>query len=72
MHVAVVRIDRDSGMVAIERYLVGYDIGKAVNPMLVEGQIVGGVAQGTSAARCLRNLSTTRMASRSRSTSPII
>ena len=30
----------------IERYLVAYDVGKAVNPMLVEGQIVGGCAQG--------------------------
>jgi carbon-monoxide dehydrogenase large subunit/6-hydroxypseudooxynicotine dehydrogenase subunit gamma len=34
----------------VERYLVGYDIGKAVNPMLVEGQIAGGVAQGLGGA----------------------
>ncbi len=46
VHVAVTRIDGDTGAVAIERYLVAYDIGKAVNPMLVEGQIVGGCAQG--------------------------
>ena len=50
VHLAVVRIDRDSGLVAVERYLVGYDIGKAVNPMLVEGQIAGGVAQGLGGA----------------------
>ena len=41
---------RDTGAVAIERYLVAYDIGKAVNPMLIEGQIVGGCAQGIGGA----------------------
>jgi carbon-monoxide dehydrogenase large subunit len=46
IHIAVVAVDRDTGRVAIERYVVAYDIGKAVNPMLVEGQIVGGVLQG--------------------------
>ncbi len=46
VHVAVVRLDRDTGHVEIERYLVAYDIGRAVNPMLVEGQIAGGFAQG--------------------------
>jgi CO/xanthine dehydrogenase Mo-binding subunit len=46
VHVAVVQVDRDTGAVKVLRYLVAYDIGKAVNPMLVEGQIVGGVVQG--------------------------
>jgi carbon-monoxide dehydrogenase large subunit/6-hydroxypseudooxynicotine dehydrogenase subunit gamma len=46
VHVAVARVDRDTGHVEIERYLVAYDIGRAVNPMLVEGQIAGGFAQG--------------------------
>jgi CO/xanthine dehydrogenase Mo-binding subunit len=50
VHIPVVRIDRDTGGVAVERYLVGYDIGRAVNPMLVEGQIVGGLAQGIGGA----------------------
>ncbi|HXW40692.1 MAG TPA: xanthine dehydrogenase family protein molybdopterin-binding subunit [Xanthobacteraceae bacterium] len=50
VHLAVVCIDRDTGAVAIERYLVAYDIGKAVNPRLVEGQITGGVAQGLGGA----------------------
>ncbi len=50
VHIAVVRVDRDSGAVVVERYLVAYDIGKAVNPMLVEGQIAGGVAQGLGGA----------------------
>jgi carbon-monoxide dehydrogenase large subunit/6-hydroxypseudooxynicotine dehydrogenase subunit gamma len=46
VHVAVVKVDRDTGHAEIERYLVAYDIGRAVNPMLVEGQIAGGFAQG--------------------------
>ena len=46
VHVAVVQVDRETGAVKVPRYLVAYDIGKAVNPMLVEGQIVGGVVQG--------------------------
>jgi carbon-monoxide dehydrogenase large subunit len=46
VHIAVVRVDRETGGVTVERYLVAYDIGKAVNPMLVEGQIAGGFAQG--------------------------
>jgi carbon-monoxide dehydrogenase large subunit len=50
VHIAVVRVDRETGGVAVERYLVAYDIGKAVNPMLVEGQIAGGFAQGVGGA----------------------
>jgi len=50
VHIAVVRVDRETGAVAVERYLVAYDIGKAINPMLVEGQISGGVAQGLGGA----------------------
>ena len=46
VHIAVTKIDQDTGAVDIERYLVAYDVGKAVNPMLIEGQIVGGCAQG--------------------------
>ncbi len=46
VHIAVTRVDQDTGAVAIERYLVAYDVGKAVNPMLIEGQLVGGCAQG--------------------------
>jgi aerobic carbon-monoxide dehydrogenase large subunit len=50
VHIAVVRVDRATGGVAVEHYLVAYDIGKAVNPMLVEGQIAGGVVQGLGGA----------------------
>ena len=49
-HIAVVRVDRDTGGVTVERYLVAYDIGRAVNPLLVEGQIAGGFAQGIGGA----------------------
>ncbi|MGB9296304.1 MAG: molybdopterin cofactor-binding domain-containing protein, partial [Pseudolabrys sp.] len=50
VHVAAVRVDTDTGNVAIERYVIAYDIGKAVNPKLVEGQIAGGMAQGVGGA----------------------
>jgi aerobic carbon-monoxide dehydrogenase large subunit len=50
VHIAVVRVDRATGGVAVERFLIAYDIGKAVNPMLVEGQIAGGFAQGLGGA----------------------
>jgi carbon-monoxide dehydrogenase large subunit len=50
VHVAVVSLARDTGAIDIERYLVAYDVGRAINPMLVEGQIVGGVAQGIGGA----------------------
>jgi CO/xanthine dehydrogenase Mo-binding subunit len=50
LHIAVVRVDRGTGQVTAERLLVAYDIGRAVNPMTVEGQIVGGAAQGLGGA----------------------
>jgi carbon-monoxide dehydrogenase large subunit/6-hydroxypseudooxynicotine dehydrogenase subunit gamma len=49
-HIAVVRVDRETGGVAIERYVIGYDIGRAINPALVKGQIVGGFTQGLGGA----------------------
>jgi carbon-monoxide dehydrogenase large subunit len=49
-HVAVVCIDRETGGVTVERYCIAYDIGRAINPALVHGQIVGGYAQGLGGA----------------------
>jgi carbon-monoxide dehydrogenase large subunit/6-hydroxypseudooxynicotine dehydrogenase subunit gamma len=49
-HVAVVRVDGATGGVEIERYCIAYDIGRAINPALVHGQIVGGYAQGLGGA----------------------
>jgi aerobic carbon-monoxide dehydrogenase large subunit len=43
---AVVRIARDTGQVRLERFIAVDDCGNAINPLLVEGQIVGGFAQG--------------------------
>jgi CO/xanthine dehydrogenase Mo-binding subunit len=50
VHVAAVRVDPETGSVAVERYVIAYDVGKAVNPKLVEGQIAGGLAQGVGGA----------------------
>ncbi|NWG23201.1 MAG: xanthine dehydrogenase family protein molybdopterin-binding subunit [Pseudorhodoplanes sp.] len=50
VHIAQVSVDADTGGVTVERFLVAYDIGKAVNPMLVQGQILGGFAQGLGGA----------------------
>jgi aerobic carbon-monoxide dehydrogenase large subunit len=50
IHFAQVKIDPLTCGVGIERYLVAYDVGRAINPMLVQGQIVGGVAQGIGGA----------------------
>jgi CO/xanthine dehydrogenase Mo-binding subunit len=50
VHIAVARVDADTGGVAVERYAIAYDIGRAVNPRLVEGQIAGGLAQGIGGA----------------------
>jgi carbon-monoxide dehydrogenase large subunit/6-hydroxypseudooxynicotine dehydrogenase subunit gamma len=49
-HLAVVRVDADTGKVTVERFMVAYDVGRAVNPMLIEGQLVGGCAQGIGGA----------------------
>ena len=48
-HVAVVEIDPETGSLKIPRYVVAHDCGRIVNPMLVEGQIVGGTVQGIGA-----------------------
>jgi len=49
-HAAVVAVDPGTGHVRVLRYLVAYEVGRAVNPMLVEGQLRGGVAQGIGGA----------------------
>jgi aerobic carbon-monoxide dehydrogenase large subunit len=45
-HVAVVNVDTGTGAVMLLRYLVAHDCGTLINPVIVEGQIHGGVAQG--------------------------
>jgi len=50
VHIAVAQVDAETGAAKIERYFIAYDIGRAVNPRLVEGQIAGGFAQGVGGA----------------------
>ena len=45
-HAAVVEVDRGTGAVKVLRYVVSEDCGNMINPMVVEGQIAGGVVQG--------------------------
>jgi len=49
-HLALVEVDVASGGIEIERYAVAHDCGVVINPMLVEGQIVGGSVQGLGGA----------------------
>lgn len=49
-HACLVEVDREIGAVQILRYVVAEDCGVLINPMLVEGQVVGGVTQGYGAA----------------------
>jgi aerobic carbon-monoxide dehydrogenase large subunit len=50
VHAVVVEVDAETGQVNIENYAVAHDCGVVVNPMLVEGQIVGGAVQGFGGA----------------------
>ena len=45
-----VEVDAETGAVDIERYGIAYDVGVAINPQLVEGQVIGGAAQGIGGA----------------------
>jgi carbon-monoxide dehydrogenase large subunit len=50
VHVAVVSVDRETGQIEIIDYAVVSDAGRLINPLIVEGQLHGGVAQGVSGA----------------------
>jgi carbon-monoxide dehydrogenase large subunit len=49
-HVAVVEVDAETGVVALRKYVITYDVGRAVNPMIVDGQLVGALGQGIGGA----------------------
>jgi carbon-monoxide dehydrogenase large subunit len=49
-HIAVVEVDEDTGRVELVRYVAVDDCGNQVNPMIVEGQLHGGIAQGVAQA----------------------
>jgi carbon-monoxide dehydrogenase large subunit len=46
VHAAIVEVDTGTGAVRLDRYAVAHDCGLVINPMLVEGQIIGGTVQG--------------------------
>jgi CO/xanthine dehydrogenase Mo-binding subunit len=50
VHQAHVTVNLSTGEVAVDRYIVAADAGRAINPMVVEGQLVGGAVQGISGA----------------------
>jgi aerobic carbon-monoxide dehydrogenase large subunit len=49
-HIAVIEVLRDTGEVKLVRYLAVDDLGKVINPMIVDGMVHGGIAQGVSQA----------------------
>ena len=49
-HVAIVEVDTETGAVDLVRYVAVDDVGAVVNPMIVDGQIQGGIAQGVAQA----------------------
>jgi aerobic carbon-monoxide dehydrogenase large subunit len=50
VHVAAVEIDKETGKIKILDYLVTEDVGRKINPMIIEGQMAGGLAQGIGGA----------------------
>lgn len=50
VHACLLEVDVDTGMIRFRRYCVVHDCGRVINPMVVEGQIHGGVAQGIGGA----------------------
>ena len=49
-HVCVVEVDRETGMVELRRYVAVDEVGTVVNPLVVDGQVHGGIAQGIGQA----------------------
>jgi carbon-monoxide dehydrogenase large subunit len=49
-HIAEVEIDPDTGAISVQNFVAVDDVGRVINPMIVEGQVQGGVAQGIGQA----------------------
>lgn len=49
-HIAIVEVDADTGKVTLKRFIAVDDVGNVINPMIVDGQIHGGLAQGIGQA----------------------
>ena len=50
LHCVALEVDLETGGVDVHRYAIAYDVGRAINPQLIDGQIVGGLAQGLGGA----------------------
>jgi carbon-monoxide dehydrogenase large subunit len=50
VHACALEVDVETGQISIRRYVVSHDCGRLINPRVVEGQILGGIAQGLGAA----------------------
>jgi carbon-monoxide dehydrogenase large subunit len=50
VHLAAVEVDKETGKITILDYLVTEDVGRKINPMIIEGQMAGGLAQGIGGA----------------------
>jgi carbon-monoxide dehydrogenase large subunit len=50
VHIAQVEVDADTGEITIQKYVAVDDVGKVINPLIVEGQVAGGIAQGVGQA----------------------
>jgi aerobic carbon-monoxide dehydrogenase large subunit len=49
-HIAVVEVDAETGEVTLQRYVAVDDVGKVINPLIVDGQVQGGIVQGVAQA----------------------
>jgi len=49
-HIAIVEVDEETGEIDLKRYVAVDDVGKKINPMIVDGQLHGGIAQGVGQA----------------------
>ncbi len=50
LHLVGLEVDVETGGIEIDRYAIAYDVGTGINPQLIEGQMVGGLAQGLGGA----------------------
>ena len=66
-HIAMVEVDAETGQVTLLRYIAVDDVGNVINPMIVDGQLHGGIAQGVAQAPGrARSTMKTRSSSRAR------
>jgi carbon-monoxide dehydrogenase large subunit len=49
-HIAIVEVDEETGETELKRYIAVDDVGKKINPLIVDGQLHGGIAQGVGQA----------------------